>query len=727
MKTVQQLLAAATVCCLSLAGAAVEAATASNAIQAINVAPQGGDVVVKIDFKEALTAPPASFSISKPPRVALDFQDTTNGLDRSSQTFNQGDLSSVSIIQVGERTRVVLNLLRSLNYETRVDGKSLVVSLKAVAGAATASTTPSPSRFAEESLIGKKHNINDISFRRGKDGEARILVDLSDPGTGIDIRQQGTALIVDFMKTTLPDNLRRKLDVTDFATPVTTVATTAQGENTRMLISPKGLWEHTAYQTDNQFVIEVKPVIEDPNKLVQGTKTGYQGPRVSINYQNGDVRALLKLMAEELGLNAIISEGVTGTTTLVLKDVPADQVIDIIFKQKGLDMRKNGNVILIAPRDQLATQEKLDFEARQQIGDLEPLRMEAVQLSYQKAAAVAALLGGGGGTTSGGAAQQRILSKRGSVTAEPMTNALFINDTPTKIDEARRFIKSIDIPSRQVMIEARVVVATDRFNKNLGVRLGFLNSKATKLLGGENSLWLAGGPATTTTGGATTVASDGTVTPGAVTYGQPAVMTIGTNLPGASSPRTGLGGNMSLSLFSSNLSRVLNVELSALETDGLGKIVSSPRVVTANNVAAKIEDGVEVPIVTPGSANQPATVTFKKAMLSLETTPQITPEGKVRMKLSITKDQLNFGAAVLGNPAIDSTKIETDVVVDNGGTVVIGGVYNIETGKSNERVPFLGDLPYIGWLFKYQETTATKRELLIFITPRVLDEKLAVN
>lgn len=339
------------------------AAVGVNSIEAVNVAQQGGSILLKIDLKEPVEAPPVGFSIANPSRVALDFIKTGNNLGRTSQVVNEGDLTSMNVVQAGDRTRLVLNLIKAMNYSTKVEGNTVLVTLSPLAtgnGEADKIT-----HFTKESLVGSKHGIRDISFRRGKDGEGRISIDLTDAGTGIDIRQQGTELVVDFLKTVLPENLRKKLDVTDFATPVTTISTVDKGENVRMVITPKGLWEHNAYQADNQFVIEVKPIIENPNKLVQGTKIGYQGPRISINYQNGDVRALLRLMAEELGLNAVISESVTGSTTLVLKDVPADQVIDIIFQQKGLDMRKNGNVILIAPRDEIATREKLEYETRQ--------------------------------------------------------------------------------------------------------------------------------------------------------------------------------------------------------------------------------------------------------------------------------------------------------------------------------------------------------------------------
>ena len=387
--------------CLALSPSVRAEALPSNAIEAVNVAQQGNEISLRIDLKEALAAPPPGFSVANPAKVALDFQSTANGLGKSSQVFNQGDLRSMNIVQVGDRTRVVLNLVKNLNYKTRLEGKSLYVTLTPIERVSDTTATRS-TRFAEESLVGSKHAVSDVMFRRGKDGEGRVIVDLSDSGTGVDIRQQGANLVVDFMKTTIPDRLRRKLDVTDFATPVTTVETRSNGDNVRMVISPKGLWEHNAYQSDNQFIVEVKRIVEDPNKLVQGAKVGYQGPRVSINYQNGDVRALLRLMAEELGLNAVISETVAGTTTLVLKDVPADQVIDIIFQQKGLDMRKKGNIIMIAPRDEIATREKLEFESKQQISELEPLKLEQFQLNYQKAADIARLLAGVA-TAAGGA------------------------------------------------------------------------------------------------------------------------------------------------------------------------------------------------------------------------------------------------------------------------------------------------------------------------------------
>lgn len=715
MKFMNYAIAAVAATCLALAGPLFAQTAAANSIEAINAAPQGADIAIRIDFKEPLVAPPTGFSVAKPAKIAFDFPSTANALGKNSLVLKEGDLQSVNVVEVGGRTRLVLNLTRSMNYTTRLDGKALYVVLAPIP-AVSESLAQRVTRFTEESAIGKRHSLQDVTFRRGKDGEARIIVDLSDAGTGIDIRQQGKSLVVDFVKTTVPDNLRRKLDVTDFGTPVTSIETKPFGENVRMTISPQGLWEHNAYQSENQFVVEVKRIVEDPNKLVQGSKTGYQGPRVSINYQNGDVRALLRLMAEELGLNAVISETVTGTTTLVLKDVPADQVIDIIFQQKGLDMRKKGNIMMIAPRDEIATREKLDFESRQQISELEPIQMEQFALNYQKAGDVARLLAGlapAGGQASPGAAQ-RILSKRGNAVADPQSNLLFVNDIPSKLEEVRKFIKAIDIGARQVLIEARVVEASDSFNRDLGVRMNFLSSQRTSL----------GGSGIGASAGSYSAPTNLNTDP--VTLANRSSSTgLGVNLPSF----TNVGGTLAFALFNSSLTRILNLELAALETDGIGKVVSSPRVITANNVKAKIQDGTEIPYVTTVAGGGVATqnVSFKTAALSLEATPQITPEGTVRMLLVVKKEEPDWTRAVLGNPPIKTATVETNVVVENGGTVVIGGVYITKKENVTEKVPLLGDIPLFGNLFKYQNDTGQRRELLFFITPRIVSDKLQIN
>lgn len=720
MKIINRTLLAASAC-LALLSPAIAQQAPANSIEAINVAQQGSEIAVKIDLKDALTTPPAAFSVANPAKIALDFPSTANGLGKNSQTLNEGDLRSMNIVQAGERTRLVLNLVRGMNFTTRLDGKSLYVMLSPIGRVNDSAAQKRTDRFTEESAIGVNHALRDVLFRRGKDGEGRVIVDLSDAGTGIDIRQQGENLVVDFMKTTVPEHLRRRLDVTDFATPVTRVETKAQGENVRMIISPKGLWEHNAYQSDNQFIVEVKRIIEDPNKLVQGSKVGYQGPRVSINYQNGDVRALLRLMAEELGLNAVISETVTGTTTLVLKDVPADQVIDIIFQQKGLDMRKKGNIIMIAPRDEIATREKLDFESKQQISDLEPIKLEQFILNYQKANDIARLLAGqplAGGVTG---TVQRILSKRGSAVADPQSNTIFVNDIPSKLEEIRSFIKAIDIGARQVLIEARVVEANDDFNRSLGVKMNFLSRGPTGV--GGSGLGYSGG--NVSPGTSTSSTSNGVTTTNSTPPIQNTTQTLGVNLPSF----TSTGGTLAFSLFNASVTRILNLELAALESDGVGKLISSPRVITANNVKAKIEDGTEIPYVTTSSSGgvTTQTVSFKPAKLSLEATPQITPEGTVKMLLVIKKEEADWTRAILGNPPIKSSIVETNVVVENGGTVVVGGVYITNTQASTEKIPLLGDIPFLGWLFKYKNDIGSRRELLVFITPRILSDKLRLD
>ena len=730
MKWVKYAVAAWMGCAALVSGAQAEEAKATasanaNAIEAINTSRNGNEIAIKIDLNKHMASPPASFAVSNPPKVALDFLGTVNALGKNTQQVNEGDLRSLNVVQVGDKTRVVLNLVRSMNYNTRVDGNSLYVTLTPIERVNDVAAERSQ-RFQEANPLSTGHAVRDLVFRRGKDGEGRVVVDLSDPGTAIDIRKQGANLVVDFIKTTLPENLRRKLDVTDFATPVLAVETKPVGQNTRLTISPKGAWEHNAYQADNQFIVEVKQIVEDPNKLVQGTKIGYQGPRVSINYQNGDVRALLRLMAEELGLNAVISETVTGTTTLVLKDVPADQVIDIIFQQKGLDMRKKGNIIMIAPRDEIATREKLDFEARQQIRELEPLQTEQFALNYQKAGEVAALLAGPGGASeaeAGSSASQRILSKRGSAVADKQSNILFVSDIPTKLEEIRAFIKTIDVGARQVLIEARIVEAQDSFQREIGAKLGLTNSRASNL---GNSHWgVVGGKLSPSQIDMSKVTDIGVT--------QPTTLLTQAAMAGTNLPLPAKGGNLALSLFNSSLTRILNLEIAAMEGDGLGKVVSSPRVVTANNVKAKIEDGTEIPYVTLQSSGgtSTATVNFKAAKLSLEVVPQITPEGTVSMNLIVKKEEADWTKAVVlngyANPPIKSSIVETNVVVDNGGTVVIGGVFITDTQRNVEKVPLLGDIPALGWLFKYRKEDSKRRELLVFITPRIISDKMSLN
>ena len=444
-----------------LAGFAPEAHAQSNSIDGFNVTQQGGRIVVRVTLKEALKTAPASFTVANPARIAFDFPDTTNALGRNAQNIGESELRSMNMVQAGDRTRMVLNLRNMVSYDTQVDGKTMLVTMSPIASAAKPGAA-TVSHFAEAKTEGK-HNLRDVDFRRGKLGEGRLVIELSDTTTGIDIRQQGQSLIVDFLKTNLPDALRKRLDVVDFATPVQSINIFPQGENVRMVIEPKGLWEHNAYQTDTQFVVEVKPVQYDPNKLTQGSRGGYNGEKLSLNFQNVEVRSVLNVIADFTDLNIITSDSVAGNLTLRLKDVPWDQALDIILQTRGLDMRKNGNVLWIAPRDELATKEKLQLESQSQISELEQTRTESFQLNYQKAAEVRTLLA---------SPQQSLLSKRGSAVVDIRTNKLFVQDVPSRLEEVRKLIAQIDIPVRQVLIEARIVEATDNFSKNLGARLG---------------------------------------------------------------------------------------------------------------------------------------------------------------------------------------------------------------------------------------------------------------
>jgi len=668
-------------------------ADAQNSITALSVSAGNGVTVIKVGLEQPLVSLPSGFTISTPPRIAFDFPNTANGLGKSIQDFTEGDLRSANIVQAGSRTRLVVNLNQMLIYDTKIEGNNLMITLHSKPAETVASSTTS--RFAEAKPGTQKHELLDIDFRRGKNGEGRIQVDLSDPGVGIDIRQQGTALIVDFLKTSLPRNLQRKLDVVDFATPVQGVDTFVQGDNVRMVIEPRGLWEHAAYQTDNKFIVEVKPVADDPNKLVKGGKIGYTGEKLTLNFQKIDVREALNVIADFTETNMVISDTVKGDLTLRLKDVPWDQAFDIILQSRGLDMRKSGNVIQVAPREEIAAKEKLDLTSRQEISELEELRTESFQISYQKADALAALLSSD---------KQRILSKRGSAVVDARTNTLFIQDTPSRLEEARKLIKQIDVPVRQVMIEARVVVASDNFGKNLGVRLGYNSVDTFKVGNGLGNI----GASTATM--ATSPLLGTTVTP--------------VNTPNVNLPSAGTAGAFSMLLFNSSLSKLLSVELTALETDSQGKVISSPRVVTSDQTEATITTGTDIPYQQASSSGA-TNVAFKTAALSLSVKPQITPDDHVIMDIKVNKDSV--GTLYAGVPSIDTNAIKTQVLVENGGTVVIGGVYSQTISDGVNKVPWLGDIPVLGFLFRSTAKVDNKSELLIFITPKIIKDAMSLR
>jgi type IV pilus assembly protein PilQ len=687
------------------------AQTPPNSVDAFAVSQQGGKVIVKLTLKQALKAQPGSFTVANPARIAIDLPNTVNGLGRNSQSIGEGELVSMNMVQAGQRTRMVLNLSQLVSYDTQIDGKNLMVIL-ASAPAASGSGGAAVTHFVE-SKQADAHAVRDIDFRRGKAGEGRIVVDLSDSSTGIDIRTQGQNLVVDFFKTSLPDKLRRRLDVTDFGTPVQSINTFNQGDNVRMVITPSGQWEDSAYQTDNQFVIEVKQIIPDPNKLTQGSKTGFTGEKLSLNFQNVEVRSVLNVIADFTNLNIITSDAVTGNLTLRLKDVPWDQALQIILDTRGLDMRKNGNVIWIAPRDELATKEKLMLESQQQIGELEAVRTESFVLNYQKAQDVQALL------TS---PNQKVLSKRGSAVVDARTNTVFVQDVPTRLEEVRKLIAQIDVPVRQVMIEARIVEANDNWSKNLGARLGYNQA----VPGGD----YLGGPALRTNIGPTlTNTAQNTINAtNTATFGSGVPDPTGPGAQNVNLPATGLNGfnagSIAAVLYNRNFTRFISMELTALEADGKGKIISSPRVLTGDKVEALIEQGTELPYQSATSSGA-TSVSFRKANLSLKVKPQITPDGNIIMTLDINKDSV--GATTAAGIAIDTKHVKTEVLVENGGTVVIGGIYIQTESKTTTKVPLFGDIPVLGNLFKNTANTDNKTELLVFITPRIVDDRLTVR
>lgn len=679
-----------------------------------------GETIVRFHLQSALTEAPSGFTIESPPRVALDFPNVANAMQSNRQTIDDEVVRSVNFVQTGGKTRAVMNLNKPQQSKTEIEGNVVVVYLTGEIQDETTATMQQVQHFAESKAGDVHHALRDIDFRRGANGEGLVVVDLSDSSTGIDIRQQGKQLIVDFLKTDLPHNLVRRLDVADFGTPVVLIDTFSQGDRTRMVIEPRGIWEHSAYQTDTRFTLEVKQIIEDPNKLTQGSRKGYKGDKLSLNFQNVEVRAVLQVIADFTGLNIITSDTVQGNLTLRLKDVPWDQALDIIMQTKGLDMRKNDSVVLIAPRDELALQEKQRFEAQQQLSDLEPLQTEMFQLNYQKADNIQKLLSD---------ANQKFLSKRGSAVVDARTNILFVQDTAARLEEVRQLIQKVDIAVRQVLIEARIVIASDGFSRKLGVRFG------------AQAGFTFGNYAMGTTGSLVTdpvvEVDDNNVTretrtpvpweiaAGSILYGAgyPGYSTeesLNVNLPIANP-----AGTLAMTLINLGSGNLINLELSALEADHRGKVVSSPRVITADNQKAVIEQGTEVPYVTPGSGDSPATVEFKKAVLKLDVTPQITPDNRIIMNVEIRKDSIGQRVQLGGGfevPSIDTKNVTTQIAVNNGDTAVIGGIFEEEILNDVDKVPLLGDIPVLGYLFKTTGRTSTKTELLVFLTPRIVKD-----
>jgi len=699
---------------LAIAQNAPQSAVAgSNQLQDIQVQPIAGD---RIELRLVTSGPataPLSFTIDNPARISLDLQGTTLALPSRRKDVKMGPLDTILAAEAEGRTRVVLNLDRMVPYETRVDGNAVVVTLGAATAAAAAVTTfpaaaPAGSATTASAAPGAGRRIDNLDFRRGEDGGGRVVITLSDPGTPVDVRKEGDLILLTFAGTALPDNLLKRLDVADFATPVNLIEATRTPKGARISIAAKLPFEELAYQSDNQFTVEVAPVVKqaiEAKPTLFSADREYTGERLTLSFQDIETRAVLQLLADVSGRNIVVSDNVTGNVTLRLQNVPWDQALDIVLATKGLDMRENGGVIIVAPADEIAAREKADLEARKEIRELEPLLSEYVQVNYAKASDLAELMKGSKGNS--------LLSERGSVGIDERTNTLLVQDVAERIGEIRRLVGTLDIPVRQVLIESRIVIVRDDFSRDLGIRWGVTAVKDTS----DGLLAVSGSGS-----GTNTIVNSGV--DNINNSGQPFPVELpaqddryNVNLPIANP-----AGQLALALLDDDF--LVDLELSALQAEGRGEVVSSPRVITANQKQASIRQGVEIPYQE--SASSGATTTqFKEAVLSLTVTPQITPDDRIILDLEVTKDSV--GAVVTNErggsvPSIDTRAIQTQVLVNNGQTVVLGGIYETEESEDYTKVPFLGDIPGVGTFFRSTRKVSNKSELLIFVTPKILRE-----
>lgn len=714
---------------------AAEGDVSDHQLQAVDVTSlPGGRLNIQLQLNASLTVAPTSFTLSNPPRIVFDIPHTHNATGKNTVLVNQGVLKSLQIAQANDRSRVVLNLTKPVDHQLQLQNNGIVVAL--AREPAEAAAVPSPAkRFADSEAINH-HRIQQIDFVRGKSGEGRIMVELSDNHVGVNVKNVGKTVVIDFADTELPEHLQRRLNVINFNTPVLYVDALRRNQQAQIVIEPDGDWEQSAYQMDKKLVVDIRPLVKDPNKLIQGSRQGYAGEKLSLNFQRVDVRDVLKVIADFTGKNIVVSDAVSGTVTIGLKDVPWDQALDVIMKSKGLDMRVNGSVISVAPAEEFAAKEKAQLTAEAERETLESLRTEVFSLRYQKAADFRNMLLGGGpgmggssGSTSSSSSSSnrlnRILSPRGSVTYDARTNTIFVQDTPRKLEEIQSIINKVDVAVKQVMIESRMVIASNTFSKALGARFGITqtgtpgtntNLTVSGTLGNRFTQISATGVATqgTHNGSIQTATNGGSILTSS--DGQPDLMS---NLP-----VTNAFGSVALSLLKLSANALLNLELSALEADARGKVISSPRVTTANQQKARIAQGVEIPYQSATSSGATA-VSYKKAELSLEVTPQITPDQKIIMDLDVRKD--SKGEETSGGVAINTQNVQTQVLVGNGETVVLGGIYEQVSRKSTDKVPFFGDLPVVGYAFKRNTKQEDKTELLIFITPKIMDESLNLN
>lgn len=720
----------------------------AGSIQSVTGSVQGGGEVVRIVLDEPLSQAPTGFAVQSPARIALDFLSTTNGLPQSLIELNQGNLNTANVVEASGRTRVVLNLKSATNYRTELDGNAVLVYLDPVKTASAVAPISTPVQVTPTPApVASPKSIRDVDFRRTSDGAGRLVVALGSAGASADVRNEGKGLVVELSRSNLPDALMRRLDVVDFGTPVQLISSSQKGDKVRLKVDLKGEWEHSAYQSDDQFVLEVREKKIDPTKLTQGP--GFSGERLSLNFQNIEVRALLQVIADFTNFNIVTSDTVGGALTLRLKDVPWDQALNIIMEAKGLGMKKNGNVLWIAPREEIDERTKKDLEAARSIEQLETLRTQGFQINYAKAEELVKKFtesqNRSGGVGTSGSSNNRFLSERGSAIAEERTNQLFITDTPTKLGEIAELLKTLDVPVRQVLIEARIVEARDTFGRSLGVKFGggynrlgrgsigpsWSGGKTTR----SDSLQLnddgvteyrGSGSRENNAGGINSKDQWNTLDQGIAGSRESSI----SNNPFVNLPAAILNGvapaTMALSIFNSSMTRFLSLELSAMESEGVGKIVSSPRLMTSDKSEAQIEQGTKIPYPKLDK-NGEISIAFEPATLRLKVVPQITPDGDIIMDLEVHKDsagqmlQLANGTV----PVVETKNVRTQVLVENGGTVVIGGIFEIEETSQVSKVPLLGDIPGVGNLFKNRTRETDKREMLVFITPRMVTDAIA--
>jgi type IV pilus assembly protein PilQ len=650
----------------------------------------GGRVQLRLGFENPISEDPTSFSIEQPPRLSIDFAATSLALEKRMLQFDTGVLNSLRAVQADDRTRVVVNMKAMVPYEIRSESNLVFINFS--------NQENQTQQAALAVATGRAANtIPEIDFRRGTAGEGKITVVLSDANTIVNMEEKGTKIVVDFVNAKLPEKLVRRLDVTDFATPITTIDAFNVGQGSRLVIDSLGSFEHMAYQAGKEFNIAIKPLSAEEMADKKKDQFGYSGQKLSLNFQNIEVRAVLQLIADFTDKNVVASDTVQGNITLRLKNVPWDQALDIILRTRGLGMRESGNVILIAPNAEIATREKEELEAQKQKIDLAPVHTRYHQINYAKAADIANLLKG---------EKSSILTERGSVSIDERTNTLMVLETATKHDEVAALIQQLDVPVKQVMIEARIVIASDDFGRDLGIRAGVTGAAAN----GTNGV-------IATTGGST---GTDTMISSAIANNLAGTGPFPLTMPGLDDrynvnlPASGTG-RLALAILGSDY--LVDLELSALQTEGRGEVLSNPRVVTSNQQMASIQQGVDIPYQEASSSGA-TSVSFKKAALSLSVTPQITPDDRVIMDLQVNKDSV--GGIYSGVPSINTRSITTQVLVNNGDTVVLGGVYEQNTSEGNTKVPFLGDIPILGALFRTTSRKESKAELLIFVTPKIL-------